>query len=314
MKEILILFVDDEPSVLSSLERYLITEPYKKLFISTPEKALKIMARTQVHIVVSDMRMPGMDGLTFLRQVKESYPDTIRMVLSGFSEIAQIIPCINTGEIYRYIAKPIEPPEFRAMLNDAVQMVLMKTDKQDLTLRLAYSYQKLKKMNQANERASLIDGLTGLYNTRFLYRDLKARDLKRHDSASPLEDTLLSIAFLDVDSFKSVVDRLGHMSASKILSVLGKTIAQNLDPPCYGATLGGDLFILVLPDHGRSAAIEKMDALKALLEASDPGQDIPSDIRLTFTHGLGVWPEDGKSPLDLLGIADHDLAANKSLK
>ncbi len=232
MKNIQVLFVDDEISVLSSLERYLITEPYEKHFISSPEKALTFMAETRIDVVVSDMKMPVMDGLTFLRQVKEAYPDTIRMVLSGYSEIAQIIPCINTGEIFRYVSKPIEPPEFKSLLMEAVELSLMKADKQDLTRRLTQSYIKLKETNQAFERLSLTDDLTGLYNIRFIYRDLKQRDHSAEDRSVSPEPSFFSIAFLDVNRFKTVVDQYGHINASRILAALGSKIRQKIKPPC----------------------------------------------------------------------------------
>ncbi len=314
MKEIQVLFVDDELSVLSSLERYLITEPYGKHFISSPEKALEFMTKTRINVVVSDMKMPGMDGLTFLRQVKEAYPDTVRMVLSGYSEIAQIIPCINTGEIFRYISKPIEPPEFKAMLMEAVQLALMKATKQDLTRRLTQSYIKLKETNQAFERLSLTDDLTGLYNTRFLYKDLKNRDLKNNASQTddPTSPELLSIAFMDVNHFKSIVDQYGHINASKILATLGRQIKLRLEPPVYGATFGGDLFILVMPGLNRSAALEAIHTLKSELEQTDLGRELQVDVKLKLTHGLGVWPVDAPLPSALLGVADQDLARNKN--
>jgi diguanylate cyclase (GGDEF)-like protein len=310
MKNIQVLFVDDEISVLSSLERYLITEPYGKHFISSPEKALEFMGEFKVDVVVSDMKMPGMDGLTFLRRVKETYPNTVRMVLSGYSEIAQIIPCINTGEIFRYVSKPIEPPEFKALLMEAVELSLMKADKQDLTRRLTQSYIKLKETTQAFERLSLTDDLTGLYNTRFIYRDLKNRDLNGTDNTGP-DQPPLSIAFLDINRFKTVVDQYGHIDASRILAALGREIKQRVKPPCYAATFGGDLFILVLPGLDRSAGLDAVRTLKSDLEQINLGNEIKAEVSLTLTHGLGTCPDDSPQPSCLLGVADQDLARNK---
>jgi response regulator RpfG family c-di-GMP phosphodiesterase len=136
MEDITILFVDDEKNILQSLERSLIKEPYNKLFAQSADQALDIFAKEPVHIVVSDMKMPGKDGLTMLRQIKAEYPNTIRMVLSGFTQVAQIIPSINTGEIFRYVTKPLEPSEFKKTLNEAIEHYLLRRDKDELIKEL----------------------------------------------------------------------------------------------------------------------------------------------------------------------------------
>ena len=80
-----ILFVDDERSVLSSLRRLLRREDWNLLFADSGPKGLEMMEAHRVDLVVSDVRMPGMDGITFLKAVKERYPHTVRLILSRFS-------------------------------------------------------------------------------------------------------------------------------------------------------------------------------------------------------------------------------------
>ncbi len=144
--DITILFVDDEASVLHSLERYLIRERYHLLFAQSGPHALEIMTQQTVNIIVTDMKMPGMKGLELLKQVKKRYPDTVRLVLSGYSQISSIVQAINNGEIYRYITKPIEPVLFKQTLNDALDFYLMNQDRQDLIERLK---QKNHELSQA---------------------------------------------------------------------------------------------------------------------------------------------------------------------
>ncbi len=131
-----ILFVDDEASVLQSLKRFLIQEPYQFLFAQSGEEALEIMAGQPVCVIVTDMKMPGMDGLALLNRVKKSSPDTVRLVFSGYTQLSAIIPAINSGEIYRYITKPLEPDRFKQTLNDAVNFYLLNRDRHDLVKRL----------------------------------------------------------------------------------------------------------------------------------------------------------------------------------
>lgn len=120
--EPVVIFVDDEKNVLSSLERLLIRENYKKYFCNSASEALEVFTREKVHLIVSDLRMPEMNGLELLKIVRQKYPDTIRMVLSGTSESNVVIDSINKGEIFRYLTKPLqEVGEIRAVIRQALE-------------------------------------------------------------------------------------------------------------------------------------------------------------------------------------------------
>lgn len=102
-----VLFVDDEEHILTSLKRLLRKEPYKVFTAVGGEAGLEVLLENPgIQMVVSDQRMPGMCGTEFLAKVKESNPDTVRIVLSGFAEASAIVDAINEGEVYRFIAKP----------------------------------------------------------------------------------------------------------------------------------------------------------------------------------------------------------------
>ena len=152
-----VLFVDDEKNILSSLERNLAREPYRKLFAQSAEAALEVLAREPVHVVVSDMRMPGMDGVTFLTKVKELHPDIVRIILTAFTDIRQIIASINSGEIFRYVTKPIEEPaEFRKVIEDAIAHYLLHRERDELIARLE---DKNRELGAALARVKRLEGL-----------------------------------------------------------------------------------------------------------------------------------------------------------
>jgi len=106
MRNTTVLFVDDEAGILNAIRRIVINENYLSLYADSGQKALEIMKKTTVSVLVADISMPGMDGLSLLRQTKELYPDVVRIVLSGCTQILDILPIINQGEIFRFITKP----------------------------------------------------------------------------------------------------------------------------------------------------------------------------------------------------------------
>ncbi|MBW7991639.1 MAG: response regulator [Planctomycetes bacterium] len=122
MEKRTVLFVDDEEKMLTSLKRGLLDEPYKTLFANSGKEALEILQRNPVHVIVTDMRMPEMGGLDLLRTVKAEYPNIIRMVLSGYTQVSTLLTAINQGEIFRFITKPWKlEEEFKPAILEALE-------------------------------------------------------------------------------------------------------------------------------------------------------------------------------------------------
>ncbi len=117
-----LLLVDDEPNILNALQRLLRQDGYHILTTSDPQQAFSLLAEHSVQVVVADQRMPAMNGTDFLSQVKELYPDTIRIVLSSYSDIEAITRAINRGAIYKYLRKPWDDQELRQELREAFRM------------------------------------------------------------------------------------------------------------------------------------------------------------------------------------------------
>jgi DNA-binding NtrC family response regulator len=117
-----VLFVDDEEAILRSLERGLFDEPYDILFANSCKKALEILQQEEVHVVVTDMRMPEMDGLEFIQILKKEYPDIIRMVLSGYSKAVELRTAVEQGDIFKIIPKPWKlKGNFEALIRQAIE-------------------------------------------------------------------------------------------------------------------------------------------------------------------------------------------------
>ncbi len=118
-----LLFVDDEERILRSL-RMLFAANYRVLATTDGNEALEILRREKVHALISDQRMPIMAGVDLLRQAREIAPDTMRLLLTGYSDIDAIVGSINDGEVFRYISKPWNADDIRGIIGEATEIAL----------------------------------------------------------------------------------------------------------------------------------------------------------------------------------------------
>jgi response regulator RpfG family c-di-GMP phosphodiesterase len=118
-----LLFVDDEERVLNAL-RALFRNEYHVYTAANGEEALALVKRHSIPIVVSDQRMPGMTGVELLRQVRADSPRSVRMLLTGYSDLAALVGSINEGEVFRFVMKPWDNDEIRAVVSEAAKVAL----------------------------------------------------------------------------------------------------------------------------------------------------------------------------------------------
>lgn len=146
-----VLLVDDEPSVLSALRRLFRTQGYRIEQCTSGADALALMQNTPVDLVVSDMRMPGMDGAAFLSQVRRSHPSVVRILLTGYADISATIAAINEGAIHRYIAKPWDDNDLLLVISDALQRRNLEQENTRLLALSQAQNQALVTLNQGLE-------------------------------------------------------------------------------------------------------------------------------------------------------------------
>lgn len=115
-----ILVVDDEPEILFSL-RGLLRREFEVQTAESAQEAMEILQQQPIHVVMTDQRMPAMTGVELLSRVQGEWPDAIRMVFTGYADVKAVIDAINEGHIYRYITKPWDPDELRALLRQACE-------------------------------------------------------------------------------------------------------------------------------------------------------------------------------------------------
>lgn len=116
-----VLYVDDDRLCLQGLKRLLRSEPYRLITFDAPEAALRKITQIRPAVVISDQRMPGMMGTQFLKAVRELQPDSVRMVMTGFTDMETALAAINEGHVFRFIPKPFETEALKAEIEAALQ-------------------------------------------------------------------------------------------------------------------------------------------------------------------------------------------------
>ncbi|UZJ58379.1 response regulator [Pseudomonas sp. KU26590] len=150
-----VLLVDDEESILNSLRRLLREQPYDVLLATSGEQALAIMAEQPVDLIVSDARMPGMDGAALLARVYSLYPDTTRVLLTGYVDLETIVKAINQGHVHRYIAKPWTDEELVLTLRQSLAFQFSERERQRLEQLTQRQNDELKSLNATLEKRVL---------------------------------------------------------------------------------------------------------------------------------------------------------------
>ncbi|MGZ5201885.1 MAG: EAL domain-containing protein [Telluria sp.] len=150
-RERTLLLVDDEPNILAALKRQLRGAGLRIITAAGGEEGLQLLAREQVDVIVSDQRMPGMTGVEFLRAVKHSHPDTVRMVLSGFTELQSVTDAVNEGAIYKFLTKPWDDTQLHAHILEAFRHKEMADENRRLNLEVRTANQGLAQANRQLE-------------------------------------------------------------------------------------------------------------------------------------------------------------------
>jgi signal transduction histidine kinase len=175
-----ILVIDDEPDVVASV-RDLLRMDYRVFVATRPGEAMSIMQREDIAVVLSDQRMPEMTGVELLYQVRETHPDAIRLLFTGYADIDAVVDAINKGGVYRYITKPWDPQSLSTVVRDAVERRELIADRQRLFHELERKNQELQ---QANAELAEVSAL----KSSFI-------NVASHELRTPLA-VLLTLAYL----------------------------------------------------------------------------------------------------------------------
>ncbi|MBW1681689.1 MAG: response regulator [Deltaproteobacteria bacterium] len=191
-----ILCVDDEENVLRALKRLLRKERYRILSASTGREGLRVLEEEDVHLVICDQRMPEMSGTEFLARVKEDYPDVIRMILTGYTDVDSITESVNKGHIYKFLLKPWNDQNLKQEIQRALEQY-------DLIAANRALHEKVLRQNQ--ELTRINEGLETLVRERT--RELQIQNQALELSHAILEDLPVPIVGVSAEGMVVLVNR-----------------------------------------------------------------------------------------------------------
>ena len=143
-----ILFVDDEVNILQSLKRVFRKEKTRIDFVSDSAEAIEKISTEKYSVIVSDMRMPKLNGIDILKAAQKQQPDSVRIVLSGYTDKNHLLEAINEGHIHRFISKPWDEDEFKLSIKDAIHRFEFIQKEKEWTQLLADKNKRLKQLNE----------------------------------------------------------------------------------------------------------------------------------------------------------------------
>ncbi|GAA5160333.1 ATP-binding response regulator [Viridibacterium curvum] len=152
-----LLLVDDEENILSSLRRLLRRDGYEIRVAGSGAEGLEILKQVEIDVIVSDQRMPGMTGTEFLKEACRLYPSTVRIVLSGYTELESVTRAINEGSVYRFLTKPWDDEQLRRHILEAVRHKRVEDENLKLQEQLRAANQRMTALLDERQEALLLD-------------------------------------------------------------------------------------------------------------------------------------------------------------
>jgi two-component system, cell cycle response regulator len=274
-----LLLVEDEPTQQMTMERLLTNAGYDVEIVGDGEQALAKVKSAQFDLLLTDWELPGMDGATLCRLVREAQlPSIYILLLTSHSAVARAVEGLRAGA-NDFIRKPADEAELLARLDAGHRVVQLEKSLRDANTQI--------------ERLSVTDPLLGIFNRRYLHTGLREEIARARRYQRPL-----AIAIADLDHFKVINDSYGHQTGDAVLQhvvcLTQSALRQKTD---WIARYGGEEFVIVLPETDAHDAVAVAQRIRNLCMAT-PAL-LPAG-RIFVTASFGV------AGLDAGGVSDDD--------
>lgn len=237
-----VLVVDDEPNILSALHRLLRAHGYRLQTAPSGSEALALLAHAPVDLIISDMRMPELNGAEFLPRSREHVPEAVRILLTGYADIGSTIDAVNNGEIFRYVSKPWNDAALLATLRDALERKQLERERDSLLATVTRQNAQLKTHAEGLEPRVL----KRTWALSQAHAELQTSHDRAHEG---FIGTLRMLSHL-LDQRAGLARGCGRAAAGLVQAVgprIGLSAAEVQD--CFHAALLEDLGRLGLPDR-----------------------------------------------------------------
>ncbi len=286
-----IMIVDDEESFLKVLQGVLEVNGYIVTTCVNAFDAIEELKSEVYELVITDLKMPGLSGVEFVKKAKKISPNSYIVVMTGFPSVETAVKCMKLGAT-DYLVKPFDMEYFQII----VERTLYKRTLEKRAAERDYY-----------EQISRTDGLTGLYNHRFFHKlldsEMSRADRYKHN---------FSLLMIDIDDFKRFNDQYGHQAGDKVLKELAslfKSLVRKIDPVIR---YGGEEFSIILSEtakgHGQIFGNRVVNSV-----ASFDVQGLPQIEKITISAGLAGYPDDAHTQEELIRKADVALYKAKSI-
>ena len=284
-----ILIVDDDIAIKESVEAYLNLSHYVVKTAMNSGDALNTLNSFKADVVLTDIRMQGMNGLELTRKIKQSYHTEV-IVMTGFSAEYSYEKAIQAGAS-DFIFKPFRFEELDLRIKRVLREAAFKKERSKLLKEL--------------EKLAITDALTGLYNSRHFFSQIKT-EIKRYIRYS----RSLSLLILDIDFFKAYNDTWGHLEGDKVLMGIGKVIDSCMRSMDTAYRYGGEEFAILLPETRLQKACvvgaRIKDSINSQIFEPEPG------IKRSITVSIGATElVEGENFKSFIGRTDKALYKSK---
>lgn len=269
-----LLFVDDEEGVLQSLRRIFLDENYRILTASSAGRALETMENEKIHLVITDHRMPGMTGAELLKEIRLKWPETIRIMLTGYADVQSIMGAVKDGAVYKFITKPWNDEDLRLTVSLALQQYVLIRENSKLNELARTQQQKIKKY------AGLLDETRESLGPLLVKAGIVTHD---HVEAARKEKA-------DGESLSEALVRMQATTEDKIVKALQSQLhVDHVDLKEMEISTSAVRYLPRELCEKRRMIPVKLDGRQITLAIADPSDHVMLD-NLSFMTGLKVVP------------------------
>ena len=318
-----LLVVDDEHYILTTLA-HLLSDDFDVLTADSADAAKELFGRQPIDLILSDQKMPRTPGVQLLEWVRENYPKTVRVLMTGYVELEDAIAAINRGHVYHYLLKPWRTEELRQVLRHAAEKFTLEREHDALlrqmqelnrgleqrvaerTRELQESNHLLEQRSRELERLALTDPLTGLFNRRAM-EELARFELKRHARyPSPL-----TLGYIDVDYFKKVNTDYHLTGGDEVLRALARILLGTLREVDSVGRIGGEEFLVIARETNEEGALILAERIRSTVEQARIDYQNHS---IAITVSVGFVAAEVGAPADFQEMVEAAAAALQQAK